>query len=218
MSSSKGWSKVLNTCGPHKITVVISYASGLFSHIKPSSSGATDQGNFFSCFMVAYIEPPLVYSFRNSNVKLAPKRALSWFTQTGEPVGILWFLAPLLILSLYFLFFLMTILLLFFSSLYFSFNSMGNISTEKTFSPLFTQCYCVVLILILRTSQSQGSSILVFIFCAKWRSRAGNLFLLKVTLYIQIYVQICMYKNIFSSQEKISTQVISDKIVYFLPF
>ncbi|XP_075824027.1 olfactory receptor 8C8-like isoform X2 [Microtus pennsylvanicus] len=50
MSSGKGWSKALGTCGSHIITVSFFYGSGLLAYVKPSSLETVGQGKFFSVF------------------------------------------------------------------------------------------------------------------------------------------------------------------------
>ncbi|XP_048196925.1 olfactory receptor 143-like [Perognathus longimembris pacificus] len=82
MSSAKGWSKAMSTCGSHIITVVIFYGSGLLAHIKPSSVGAVGQGKFFSVVYTLLVSMlnPLIYSLRNKDVKFALKRTLKRIT------------------------------------------------------------------------------------------------------------------------------------------
>ncbi|EDL84263.1 rCG40993, partial [Rattus norvegicus] len=50
MSSGKGWSKALGTCGSHIITVSFFYGSGLLAYVKPSSAETVGQGKIFSVF------------------------------------------------------------------------------------------------------------------------------------------------------------------------
>ena len=82
MSSSKGWSKALGTCGSHIITVSLFYGSGLLAYIKPTSAETVDQGKFLSIFytLVVPILNPLIYSLRNKDVKLALKRTMKRVT------------------------------------------------------------------------------------------------------------------------------------------
>ncbi|XP_012865033.1 PREDICTED: olfactory receptor 143-like [Dipodomys ordii] len=82
MSSAKGWSKAMSTCGSHIITVVIFYGSGLLAHIKSSSVGAGGQGKFFSVVYTLLVSTlnPLIYSLRNKDVKFALKRTLKRIT------------------------------------------------------------------------------------------------------------------------------------------
>ncbi|XP_075824029.1 olfactory receptor 8C8 [Microtus pennsylvanicus] len=76
VSSGKGWSKALGTCGSHIITVSLFYGSGLLAYVKPSSAGTVGQGKFFSVFYTLLVPMlnPLIYSLRNKDVKLAVKR------------------------------------------------------------------------------------------------------------------------------------------------
>ncbi|XP_041513506.1 olfactory receptor 143 [Microtus oregoni] len=76
VSSGKGWSKALGTCGSHIITVSVFYGSGLLAYVKPSSAGTVGQGKFFSVFYTLLVPMlnPLIYSLRNKDVKLAVKR------------------------------------------------------------------------------------------------------------------------------------------------
>ncbi|KAM4828075.1 olfactory receptor 8C8-like [Thomomys bottae] len=76
ISSGKGWSKALSTCGSHIITVCLFYGCGFLAHIKPSSSETVVQGKFFSVVYTLGVPMlnPLIYSLRNKEVKLALKR------------------------------------------------------------------------------------------------------------------------------------------------
>jgi olfactory receptor len=76
MSSAKGLSKAMSTCGSHITTVGFFYGSGLLTHIKTSSAGAVSQGKFFSVVYTLLVPMlnPLIYSLRNKDVKLALKR------------------------------------------------------------------------------------------------------------------------------------------------
>ncbi|GAB1303322.1 Olfactory receptor [Apodemus speciosus] len=78
MSSSKGWSKALGTCGSHILTVSLFYGSGLLAYIKPTSADTVGQGKFLSIFytLVVPMLNPLIYSLRNKDVKLAVKRTM----------------------------------------------------------------------------------------------------------------------------------------------
>eukprot|EP00073_Rattus_norvegicus_P037758 XP_008764311.2 PREDICTED: olfactory receptor 143-like isoform X2 [Rattus norvegicus] len=76
MSSGKGWSKALGTCGSHIITVSLFYGSGLLAYVKPSSTETVGQAKFFSVFYTLFVPMlnPLIYSLRNKDVKLAMKK------------------------------------------------------------------------------------------------------------------------------------------------
>ncbi|NP_001000595.2 olfactory receptor Olr1230 [Rattus norvegicus] len=82
MSSSKGWSKALGTCGSHIITVSLFYGSGLLAYVKPSSAETVGQGKFFSVFYTLVVPTlnPLIYSLRNKDVKLAVKKTMKRIT------------------------------------------------------------------------------------------------------------------------------------------
>uniref|UniRef100_A0A8C9P6E5 Olfactory receptor n=1 Tax=Spermophilus dauricus TaxID=99837 RepID=A0A8C9P6E5_SPEDA len=82
MSSAKGWSKAMSTCGSHIVTVALFYGSGLLTHVKPSSSGSFGQrifflGKIFSVFYTNVVPMlnPLIYSLRNKDVKIALRNA-----------------------------------------------------------------------------------------------------------------------------------------------
>ncbi|XP_021010297.1 olfactory receptor 143-like [Mus caroli] len=76
MSSGKGWSKALGTCGSHIITVSLFYGSGLLAYVNPSSAETVGQAKFFSVFYTLLVPMlnPLIYSLRNKDVKLAVKK------------------------------------------------------------------------------------------------------------------------------------------------
>ncbi|XP_021063180.1 olfactory receptor 143-like [Mus pahari] len=76
MSSGKGWSKALGTCGSHIITVSLFYGSGLLTYVNPSSAESVGQAKFFSVFYTLLVPMlnPLIYSLRNKDVKLAVKK------------------------------------------------------------------------------------------------------------------------------------------------
>ncbi|XP_012608010.1 olfactory receptor 8C8-like [Microcebus murinus] len=78
MSSAKGWSKAISTCGSHIITVGLFYGFGLLTDLKPSSVGSMGQGKFFSVFYTNVVPMlnPIIYSLRNKDVKLALKKTL----------------------------------------------------------------------------------------------------------------------------------------------
>ncbi|XP_031199291.1 olfactory receptor 143-like isoform X2 [Mastomys coucha] len=83
MSSGKGWSKAMGTCGSHIITVSLFYGSGLLAYVKPSSAETVGQGKIFSVFYTFLVPMlnPLIYSLRNKDVKLAVKRTMRRFTK-----------------------------------------------------------------------------------------------------------------------------------------
>lgn len=78
MSSGKGWSKAMGTCGSHIITVSLFYGSGLLAYVKPSSAETVGQGKFFSLFYTFLVPVlnPFIYSPQNKDVKVAVKKTL----------------------------------------------------------------------------------------------------------------------------------------------
>uniref|UniRef100_G3U645 Olfactory receptor n=1 Tax=Loxodonta africana TaxID=9785 RepID=G3U645_LOXAF len=82
MSSSKIWSKAFSTCGSHIITVGLFYGFGMLTYVKPSSAGFVGQEKFFSVFYTNVVPMlnPLIYSFRNKDVKLALKKTVKRIT------------------------------------------------------------------------------------------------------------------------------------------
>ncbi|XP_052045594.1 olfactory receptor 143-like [Apodemus sylvaticus] len=83
MSSGKGWSKAMGTCGSHIITVSLFYGSGLLAYVKPPSAETVGQGKIFSVFYTFLVPMlnPLIYSLRNKDVKLAVKRTMKRLTK-----------------------------------------------------------------------------------------------------------------------------------------
>ncbi|XP_032765765.1 olfactory receptor 143-like [Rattus rattus] len=82
MSSGKGWSKALGTCGSHIITASLFFGSGLLAYVKPSSAKTVGQGKFltvFYTFLVPMLNP-LIYSLQNKDVKIVVKKTLKRIT------------------------------------------------------------------------------------------------------------------------------------------
>ncbi|XP_052045587.1 olfactory receptor 143-like [Apodemus sylvaticus] len=82
MSSGKGWSKAVGTCGSHIITVSLFYGSGLLAYVKPPSAETVGHGKFFSVFYTFLVPMlnPLIYSLQNKDVKVAVKKTLKRIT------------------------------------------------------------------------------------------------------------------------------------------
>ena len=82
ISSSKGWSKALSTCGSHITTVSLFCGFGLLTHVKLQSSRFVEQGKFFTVFSTNVVPMlnPLIYSLRNKDVKIAVKTVLRRIT------------------------------------------------------------------------------------------------------------------------------------------
>ncbi|XP_010611588.1 olfactory receptor 8B3-like [Fukomys damarensis] len=73
ISSTEGRSKAFSTCSSHVIAVSVFFGSAAFMYLKPSSAWSMDEGKISSVFytIVVPLMNPLIYSFRNKDVKLA---------------------------------------------------------------------------------------------------------------------------------------------------
>ncbi|XP_006174416.1 olfactory receptor 147 [Camelus ferus] len=72
-------SKAFSTCSSHITAVSLFFGAIAFMYLKPSSSVSMDEGKISSVFytnMVPLLNP-LIYSLRNKDVKLAPRKTLS---------------------------------------------------------------------------------------------------------------------------------------------
>ncbi|XP_037018234.2 olfactory receptor 5T2-like [Artibeus jamaicensis] len=76
MHSAEGRRKVFSTCGSHLTGVSIFLGTSLFMYLRPSSSYAVDHDIIVSTFYTIVIPMlnPIIYSFRNKDVKEAMKR------------------------------------------------------------------------------------------------------------------------------------------------
>ncbi|XP_068412228.1 LOW QUALITY PROTEIN: olfactory receptor 5T2-like [Eschrichtius robustus] len=76
MHSAEGRRKVFSTCGSHLTGVSIYHGTILFMYVRPSSSYALDHDMIMSTFYTIVIPMlnPILYSFRNKDVKEAMKR------------------------------------------------------------------------------------------------------------------------------------------------
>ncbi|XP_037695773.1 olfactory receptor 8D1-like [Choloepus didactylus] len=76
--SAEGRSKAFSTCSSHLAAVGVFYGSIIFMYFKPSSTSGTIQEKVASVFYTTVIPMlnPLIYSFRNKDVKEAIKKAL----------------------------------------------------------------------------------------------------------------------------------------------
>ncbi|XP_037019439.2 olfactory receptor 5T2 [Artibeus jamaicensis] len=74
--SAEGRRKVFSTCGSHLTGVSIFHGTILFMYVRPSSSYALDHDMIVSTFYTIVIPMlnPIIYSFRNKDVKEAMKR------------------------------------------------------------------------------------------------------------------------------------------------
>ncbi|XP_070343536.1 olfactory receptor 5A1-like [Equus asinus] len=76
LSSIKGSAKAFNTCASHLVVVTIFYSTSLFMYLHPNSSHSKKQNKVLSVFYVILIPMlnPVIYSFRNKEIKEALKR------------------------------------------------------------------------------------------------------------------------------------------------
>ncbi|XP_058400433.1 olfactory receptor 8B8-like [Diceros bicornis minor] len=76
--STEGRSKAFSTCSSHVIVVSVFFGSGAFMYLHPSSVLSMDQGKVSTVFytIVVPMLNPLIYSFRNKEVKVALKKGL----------------------------------------------------------------------------------------------------------------------------------------------
>ncbi|XP_049636778.1 olfactory receptor 5A1-like [Suncus etruscus] len=74
--STKGRAKAFNTCASHLTTVILFYASGLFSYLHSSAGYSQDQDKVIAIFYGAVIPMlnPIIYSLRNKEIKDALKK------------------------------------------------------------------------------------------------------------------------------------------------
>ncbi|XP_006892859.1 PREDICTED: olfactory receptor 8B12-like [Elephantulus edwardii] len=78
IQSTEGRSKAFSTCSSHIIVVSLFFGSGAFMYLKPPSILPLDQGKISSLFytIVTPLLNPLIYSFRNKDVKVALSKTL----------------------------------------------------------------------------------------------------------------------------------------------
>ncbi|XP_049712740.1 olfactory receptor 145-like [Elephas maximus indicus] len=79
INSTEGRSKAFSTCSSHIITVSLFLGSSVFMYLKASSAGSMGEGKISSVFYtnVVPMMNPLIYSFRNKDVKLSLRKTLS---------------------------------------------------------------------------------------------------------------------------------------------
>ncbi|VFV39781.1 olfactory receptor 145-like isoform 1 [Lynx pardinus] len=79
--STEGRSKAFSTCSSHIIVVSVFFGSGAFMYLHPSSVLSMDQGKVSTVFytIVVPMLNPLIYSFRNKEVKVALKKTCPSF-------------------------------------------------------------------------------------------------------------------------------------------
>ncbi|XP_015332769.1 olfactory receptor 5A2 [Marmota marmota marmota] len=78
ISSAKGRTKAFSTCASHLTAVTLFYGSGLFVYMRPSSSYSLNRDKVVSIFYAVVIPMmnPIIYSFRNKDIKSAIKKAV----------------------------------------------------------------------------------------------------------------------------------------------
>ena len=78
VKSTEGRSKAFSTCSSHIITVSLSFGSGAFMYLKPSSAVSMNEGKISSVFYTNTVPflNPLIYSMRNKDVKHALRKTL----------------------------------------------------------------------------------------------------------------------------------------------
>ncbi|XP_006163533.1 olfactory receptor 10AD1 [Tupaia chinensis] len=84
-ASSSGRGKTFSTCASHLTVVVFFYTSAMFSYMNPRSTHGPDKDKPFS-LLYTIITPmcnPIIYSFRNKEMKGAMVRAL-WRTSQAQ--------------------------------------------------------------------------------------------------------------------------------------
>ncbi|XP_057605328.1 olfactory receptor 502-like [Hippopotamus amphibius kiboko] len=88
MRSTEGHHKAFSTCTSHLTAVTLYYGTITFIYVMPKSSYSTDQNKVVSVFYMVVIPMlnPLIYSFRNSEIKGALKRAWQKSTFFVKPV------------------------------------------------------------------------------------------------------------------------------------
>ncbi|XP_062053228.1 olfactory receptor 8B8-like [Lepus europaeus] len=76
--SNEGRSKAFSTCSSHMMVVSVFFGSGAFMYLHPSSVLSMDQGKVSTVFytIVVPMLNPLIYSFRNKEVKVALRNTL----------------------------------------------------------------------------------------------------------------------------------------------
>ncbi|XP_006742208.1 olfactory receptor 145-like [Leptonychotes weddellii] len=77
--STEGRSKAFSTCSSHIIVVSVFFGSGAFMYLHPSSILSMDQGKVSTVFyaIVVPMLNPLIYSFRNKEIKVTLKKSLN---------------------------------------------------------------------------------------------------------------------------------------------
>ncbi|XP_036621169.1 olfactory receptor 9G4-like [Trichosurus vulpecula] len=76
--SASGRRKAFSTCASHMISVMLFYGSLLFMYSRPSSTSSREKDKFVELFytVVNSLLNPMIYSFRNKDVKEAFRKAI----------------------------------------------------------------------------------------------------------------------------------------------
>ncbi|XP_049986458.1 olfactory receptor 145-like [Alexandromys fortis] len=77
--STESKNKAFRTCSSHLFAVSLFFGSSTFMYLQPSSPGSMNEGKISSIFYTILVPMmnPLIYSFRNRDVKSALRRTLS---------------------------------------------------------------------------------------------------------------------------------------------
>ena len=76
ISSSKGQGKAFSTCSSHLTVVLLFYGTALFRYISPSSGSVLERVVSIQYGVITSLINPLIYSFKNQEVKAALQRTL----------------------------------------------------------------------------------------------------------------------------------------------
>ncbi|XP_052496910.1 olfactory receptor 8S1-like [Budorcas taxicolor] len=76
ISSTTGRSKAFSTCSSHLIAVILFFGSGMLRYLMPSSGSSLDLLSSLQYSVITPMLNPLIYSFKNKEVKGAVKRTL----------------------------------------------------------------------------------------------------------------------------------------------
>ncbi|XP_003801416.1 olfactory receptor 5A2 [Otolemur garnettii] len=87
ISSAKGRTKAFSTCASHLTTVTLFYGSGFFMYMRPSSSYSLNRDKVVSVFYAVVIPManPIIYSFRNKEIKNAIRKAMKRNHRLSHP-------------------------------------------------------------------------------------------------------------------------------------
>ncbi|XP_017654415.1 olfactory receptor 5M8-like [Nannospalax galili] len=79
IGSTEGKRKAFSTCGSHLTAVIIFYATLFVMYLRPPSKESVEQGKMVAVFYTTFIPMlnPMIYSFRNKDVKEAISKELS---------------------------------------------------------------------------------------------------------------------------------------------